>query len=322
MVSQQKAVSIEKREPRLYYELDQYLAWMKVHFPARLAWLTESPETVASREITAGRLARVQALLGRDDDAVETLSRTRFHVWEGESGIHAVYVAARLERGRRLLARGDAAGALQEFRATADVPANIDVGQGVGAHLAAVHHHVGLALSRLGRKEEATAAFRESAGVPAVVPEGHFWIGRSLEMLGREAEARRHFERLAATKPRPALPGRPLEVRMEAREGRSADLYVKALGPAGPRACRRGSRHPGHGPGHGPRQRRRGGPPPLSRRRDGPRRDGLDREAATTCRSAGETPGGGSPMTTPSMPAPSSPVRIAGSTPTAASFSP
>ena len=96
-----------------------------------------------------------------------------------------------------------------------------------------MHHHVGLALERLGRKDEAAAAFRESAGVPAVVPEGHYWIGRSLEKLGRKAEARRHFERLAATKPRSVDPGRPLEVRMEAREGRSADLHVKALGLLG-----------------------------------------------------------------------------------------
>jgi len=231
--SQQKAVSIEKREPRLYYELDQYLAWTRAPLSTRLARLTESPETVASREITAGRLARVQALLGRPDDALETLGRTRFHVWEGESGIHSVYVAARLERGRKRLAEGDAAAALEEFRATADLPANIEVGQGVGAHLAAVHHHVGLALERLGRKDEAVAAFRESAGVPAVVPEGHYWIGRSLEKLGRKAEARRHFERLAATKPRSVDPARPLEVRMEAREARSADLHAKALGLLG-----------------------------------------------------------------------------------------
>ena len=234
VVSQQKAVSIEKREPRLYYELDQYLAWMKIPLSARLARLLESPETVASREITAGRLARVQALLGRDDDAVETLSRTRFHVWEGESGIHSVYVAARLERGRRLLAKGDAAAALQEFRATADVPANIEVGQGIrrppGRRAPPRRPRT---LERLGRKDEAAAAFRESAGVPAVVPEGHYWIGRSLEKLGRKAEARRHFERLAATKPRSVDPGRPLEVRMEAREGRSADLYVKSLGLLG-----------------------------------------------------------------------------------------
>ncbi len=231
--SQEKAVSIETREPRLYYELDQYLAWTKAPLATRLSWLTKSPETVASREITAGRLARVQALLGRDDEALETLSRTRFHVWEGESGIHSVYVAVRLERGRRLLAKGDAAAALLEFRATADVPVNIDIGQGTGAHLAAVHHHVGLALLALGRRDEALSAFRESAGVPAVVPEGHYWIGRSLVELGRRTEARRHFERLAATKPRVVDASRLLEVRMEAREGRSVDLQVKALGLRG-----------------------------------------------------------------------------------------
>ena len=231
--SQEKAVAIEKREPRLYYELDQYLAWTKAPLSTRLARLTESPETVASREITAGRLGRVQVLLGRDDDAVDTLSGTRFHVWEGESGIHSVYVAARLERGRRLLAKGAAAGALDEFRATVDVPANIEVGQGAGAHLAATHHHVGLALEKLGRKDEAAAAFRESASVPAVVAEGHYWIGRSLQKLGRPVEARRHFERLAATRPRAVDPARPLEVRMEAREGRSADFHARALGLLG-----------------------------------------------------------------------------------------
>jgi Tfp pilus assembly protein PilF len=231
--TQEKAIALEKREPRLYYELDQYLAWARAPLATRLAHLMESPETVASREITAGRLARVQLLLGLPDDALATLARTRFHVWEGESGIHSVYVAARLERGRRLLARGDAAAALEEFRATAEIPANIEVGHGVGTHLAAVHHHVGLAFEALGRKDEATAAFREATGDPALAPEGEYWVGRSLEKLGRQTEARRRFERLAATRPRSVDAERPLEVRMEAREGRSDDLYAKALGLLG-----------------------------------------------------------------------------------------
>ncbi len=263
VASQEKAVALEKREPRLYYELDQYLAWSRAPLATRLARLTESPETVASREITAGRLARVQLLMGKDDDALETLARTRFHVWEGESGIHSVYVAARLERGRRLLAKGDATAALEEFRATLEVPASIEVGHGVGAHLAAVHHHVGLALEALGRKDEATAAFRESAGVAAVVPEGHYWIGRSLEKLGRRTEARRHFERLAATKPGSVDPARPLEVRMEAREGRAADFHEKALGLLGLGRPGRGPGRPRLGPRGRSRQRRRGHPAPV-----------------------------------------------------------
>lgn len=231
--SQERAVALETREARLYYELDQYLAWTGAPLAARLRHLTASPETVASREITAGRLARVQVLLGRDEDALATLGKTRFHVWEGESGMHSVYVAARLEQGRRLLAKGDAPAALEVFRGAVDLPAHIEVGQGVGAHLAAVHHHEGLALERLGRSDEAREAFARSAGVAAVVPEGHYWIGRSLAKLGRAAEARRHFERLAGTRPRAVDGARPLEVRMEAREARSADLYARALGLLG-----------------------------------------------------------------------------------------
>jgi len=233
IASQEKAVALEKREPRLYYELDQYLAWTGAPLATRLARLTESPQTVSSRDITAGRLARVQLLLGKDEDALETLGRTRFHVWEGESGIHSAYVAARLERGRALLAKGDATAALEDFRGAVEIPANIDVGHSVGSHLAAVHHHVGLALEKLGREDDAASAFRASAGSPAVGSEAEYWIGRSLEKLGRAAEARRRFERLAATEPRPVDESRPLEVRMEAREARGADLYAKALGLLG-----------------------------------------------------------------------------------------
>ncbi len=149
--SQEKAVSLEKREPRLYYELDQYLAWTRAPLAARLARLTESPDTVASREITAGRLARVQVLMGRDDEALQTLGRTRFHVWEGEGGIHSVYVAARLERGPPPRSRRSGGGGARG--APRDSGRSRQHRGGPGRrrrYLAAVHHHVGLALERLG----------------------------------------------------------------------------------------------------------------------------------------------------------------------------
>ncbi len=232
--SQEKAVAIEKREPRLYYELDQYLAWTKAPLSTRLARLTESPETVASREITAGRLARVQVLLGRDDDALDTLSGTRFHVWEGESGIHSVYVAARLERGRRLLAKGDAAAALDEFRATVDVPANIEVGQGVGR---APRRR---APPRRPRAREARPQGRGGGRLPGVRerPRG----GRRGPLLDRPVA-----RRSSAARSRPAATSsgsrRPSRARWtprdrsrcgwRRREGRSADFHARALGLLG-----------------------------------------------------------------------------------------
>ncbi len=233
IASQEKAVAIEKGEPRLYYELDQYLAWGRRPLAERLGYLGESPETVARREITRSRLARVQLLSGRPEDALATLSRGRFHVWEGERGIAEVYVESRLQLGKRKLAERNAAAAFEEFQAARTIPSNIEVGQAVGAQLAAAQHHVGLALLALGRNDEAMAAFRASAAAPTPLLEAHYWVGLSLEKLGRGAEARSHFERLAATRGGSEDATRPFEVRMRQRESAAAARYQRALGLLG-----------------------------------------------------------------------------------------
>jgi len=233
VASQEKAVAIEKAEPRLYYELDQLLAWSGAPLARRLEWLQDRPVTVARRDITRSRLARIQLLLDRPDDALETLGTGRFHVWEGERGIHEVYVHARLARGRRRLAGGDAAGALQEFQAALAVPPNIEVGGGAGAHLPAVHHHVGLALFALGREMEAREAYRASAEAATPLLDGHYWAGQSLQKLGRETEARARFERLAAIEPSSADPSLPLERRMAERADSAHAHYLRALGLLG-----------------------------------------------------------------------------------------
>jgi tetratricopeptide (TPR) repeat protein len=233
IASQEKAVGIEKGEPRLYYELDQLLAWAKAPLARRLEWLQDRPETVAGRDLTRGRLARVQLLLGRLDDALDTLGTGRFHVWEGERGLHEVYVDARLERGRKRLAAGDAKGALAEFQATETIPPNIEVGAAVGSHLAAVRYHEGLALRALGREADAAEAFRAASEAPTPLPEGRYWVGRALQERGRTAEASSHFSHLADTR-EPAVDERlPLERRMAARAQRAHGLYLRALGLLG-----------------------------------------------------------------------------------------
>ena len=221
--SQQKAVAIESASRA--GTTSPTSTWPGRRLPSRRASRV-SPR--APRRWRAGRsppaVPGVQVLLGRDDDAVDTLSGTRFHVWEGERGIHSVYVAARLERGRRLLAKGDAAAALDEFRATVDVPANIEVGQGAGAHLAATHHHVGLALEKLAARTRP----RPPSGSPRVCPR---WSPRATTGSAGRCRSSAAAWRPAATSSGSRRPGRggdparPLEVRMEAREGRSADLH-------------------------------------------------------------------------------------------------
>ena len=104
----------------------------------------------------------------------------RFHVWEGERGIHEVYVQARLERGRRRLAAGDGEGALEEFRAAVAVPANIEVGRDTEAHLPAVRFHEGSgpggARAPGGGRGGLPPGRR---GAPIGSPSDHYWRGRS-----------------------------------------------------------------------------------------------------------------------------------------------
>jgi tetratricopeptide (TPR) repeat protein len=228
--SQERAVALEKGEPRLYYELDLLLAWAGAPLAERLRWLEDTPETVARRDITRARLARVQLLDGRADEALETLGAGRFHVWEGERGIHEVYVWARLARGRARLEAGDAEEALEEFRAAVAVPANIEVGRDAEAHLPVVRFHEGLALQALGRKEEALRAFRWTAEVSSPSGPDHYWVGLSLERLGRGDEALSHFEGLARTSPPAVSETLPLERRMRAMEERADAFYLQALG--------------------------------------------------------------------------------------------
>ncbi len=227
---QEQAVTLEKGEPRLYYELDRLLAWSHAPLAKRLAWLQDRPDTVASRDITRARLARVQLLDGQADEALETLAGGRFHVWEGERGIHEVYVQARLDRGRRKLAAGDAEGALAEFRAAVAVPDNIEVGRDTEAHLPAVRFHEGLALRALERQEEAAEAFRWTADASAGSSSDHYWTGRSLKELGRVDEGQARFDQLARTTPGAVDDTLPLERRMRAAEERANGFFLKALG--------------------------------------------------------------------------------------------
>jgi tetratricopeptide (TPR) repeat protein len=230
VASQEKAVALEKGEARLYYELDRLLGWSRAPLETRLAWLQDRPETVASRDITRARLARVQLLAGRVDEALETLAGGRFHVWEGERGIHEVYVEARLEQGRRKLTDGDAEGALADFRAAVAVPPNIEVGRDTEAHLPAVRFHEGLALAALGREDEAAEAFRWTAAAPARSPSDHYWTGQALVKLGREGEGRGRFEQLARAEFPEVDDSLPLERRMGAVEDRAEGEFLRALG--------------------------------------------------------------------------------------------
>ena len=197
VASQEKAVELDGGDPTLLLELDRLYERARVGADARLATLESHRDTVRGRDRTIAREARLLVQVGREDEALELLRATHFHVWEGEAGVHGLYVEALLRRGRRALAAGRAAAARTDFLAALEHPGNMEEGRAVGADEPRVRYHLGLAEKALGRRKEARSGFAAAAAA-AAPGETAYYRALALRELGRKAEAEAVLEEVAA----------------------------------------------------------------------------------------------------------------------------
>ena len=107
----------------------------------------------------------------------------------GEGLVSGQYVWAHILAGRSLLERGDAEQALEHFSAARVYPKNL----GEGKHLLTRETHLdyfsGLALSQMGRENEAREYWTRATADDGLITWLSFFRAMSLEALGREAEA-------------------------------------------------------------------------------------------------------------------------------------
>jgi tetratricopeptide (TPR) repeat protein len=195
VTSQEKAVALDGNDPTLLLELDELYRKARVSADQRLAAFEEHKETVRKRDRTIAREARLLVEVGREDQALERLRSTRFHVWEGEVGVHGLYVEALLRRGRKALKAGQAAAARVDFQSALGHPDNIEEGHAGADDEPRVYYHLGLAQKALGRAKEAREAFTRTASDKGE-GETSYYRALALGELGRKAEARAIFDRL------------------------------------------------------------------------------------------------------------------------------
>ncbi len=94
------------------------------------------------------------------------LDQVRVTVWEGSHEVHDLYEQAHLSLGEALLKEGQPAQALAEFDRALDYPANLATGKLENTRVAHIQFQRGTALSALGRKQEAIAAWKLAAEEP------------------------------------------------------------------------------------------------------------------------------------------------------------
>ena len=205
--SLEKAFSLNRKDARVLFELDQLYKKLN-HAPAeRLAFLEEYTDLVDQRDdLTIERITLLN-LLHRPDDAYALLANRTFHPWEGGEGkVTGQYVSSLVEMARQLIDQGHYAAAIPLLEQAQVYPHNLGEGKLYGAQENNVFYYLGCAYAGLGDQERAQECFSAAAKglsepTSAIYyndqpPEMIFYQGLARQKLGQMTEARAIFQKL------------------------------------------------------------------------------------------------------------------------------
>lgn len=201
----QKALELDPADPRLVSEYDQLCSKLNDPLADRLKMLESRMEMVMMRDDSTVALASLCNLLGDPARALKIITSRRFHPWEGgEGSVLRQFTTARIALGRRALAAGDAAAALDHFTGAMDTPESLGEAYHLLQAKADVNYWIGMAYKALGKRDDAARHFELSAAEVgdfsemAVIAHSalSYFRGLALRELGMIAEASALFEDL------------------------------------------------------------------------------------------------------------------------------
>lgn len=194
VASLEKAVALNPKDARFYYELDVLYEAAGTEAGKRLARLEKAHEVVSTNDNALAREVNLLVGVGRASRALEILRSHHFHVWEGGGGLHGLWVEAHLAVGRERFAQGNPRQAREAYLQALEYPANLDVGPpSSGPGSPKIFAHLGEAHGALGQADEAKACYERAAAFGAGSTEQAYYRGLALKALGRPEEARDAF---------------------------------------------------------------------------------------------------------------------------------
>jgi tetratricopeptide (TPR) repeat protein len=199
VASYEKAVARNRKDARLYFELDRLYEAGNVSLNRRLALFENNHQTVVRRNDSFLREIMVMVLAGRYDEALGYLADNHFHVSEGGGGIHGVYVDGHLLRGSQHLKAGKFNEALEDFKAASEYPENLSVGRPRNDRRAPqVAYYIATAYAALDNAEKAAEFYKKAAEqrVGTGSSEARFYQGLSFAELGQQSKADEIFDEL------------------------------------------------------------------------------------------------------------------------------
>jgi tetratricopeptide (TPR) repeat protein len=211
IASLEKAVSLERKYPIHFFELDELYEAAGAAPEKRLALLEKHAEVVAERDDALARAVALKVVMGKYDEAISLMTGRQYEVWEGGMlNVADYWTDAHLLRGRQRAASGKWKEALADFDAAGKVPDNLpSERRGGGGRDAEIAYWKGTAEAALGDTDAARRSWREAAAGADAGRSGRaqddllsargvqaYFQALSLAKLGEQAAARTIFENL------------------------------------------------------------------------------------------------------------------------------
>jgi tetratricopeptide (TPR) repeat protein len=200
----EKAVSLDRKYPLHFSELDELYAAAGVTPDKRLALLEKNWDLVTKRDDSLSRAISLKIFAGKYDKAIELLGSRRFAVWEGGTlNVADSWTDAHILRGRRLLAEGRHKEAQADFQAAGSTPDNLPSESRSGNRSAEAAYWSGIAYEATGDGAEArhawqraAAASEDSGGRARSAGASDYYRGLAMAKLGQRQQARQVFQRM------------------------------------------------------------------------------------------------------------------------------
>ena len=203
----ERAFELNPADARVFFELDQLYRKIGVAPAERLQNLEQYPALVAQRDDLMLEWVTLLNLLGRHQQALDTLLGPTFHPWEGGEGkVAEQYVLSLLKLARQDIAAGEFERAIERLEQAREYPDNLNEGKLAGAQENHINYYLGVAYEGLNQPDKARACFeRASVGLSEPTsamyyndqpPDMIFYQGLAWQQLGGADQAQAIFEKL------------------------------------------------------------------------------------------------------------------------------
>ncbi len=193
----EKAFSLDKRDARVFMELDDLKKKLNTPIQERKAFYEMYADIFEQRDDLCVEYITLLNLHGEYENAYNRLKNKIFHPWEGGEGrVTKQWIITLKHLADKALKEGDAKKAKEYMLDTLEFPRNLGEGRLTGTALNDLHYKLGCICEALGELNEAKEYFELASAAPSKFSDNILYQGLAYKKQGKLGKANGCFYKL------------------------------------------------------------------------------------------------------------------------------